>query len=71
MKMTTVDGSSNVEAIGYDEASKELHVTFRGGTTYSHDDVPHSLFLEFSESLSKGSFYAKEIRNKFKAAKLT
>ena len=31
--------SSNIESAGYDAGSHELHVTFKGGTTYLYEGV--------------------------------
>jgi hypothetical protein len=69
MKMTTVE-SSSVGAIGYDEATKALHVQFVNGTVYAYEDVPADLHRELMDSESKGKFFAQKIRNHFTGKKL-
>jgi KTSC domain len=59
--MTPVD-SSNIEAIGYDEASRELHVRFRTGRRYVYSEVPQETYDRFAQADSKGSFFNREIK---------
>ena len=54
--------SSQIKAIGYDAAAKELHVEFNTGALYSYADVSPSLWNEFDEAESKGSFFHKNIK---------
>jgi len=55
--------SSNVEQIGYDEASSELHVIFlRSPTLYVYLGVPRELFDQLLASESKGSFINRQIK---------
>jgi hypothetical protein len=44
--------SSNIEAVGYDASSQELHVRFLDGSTYVYYDVED---YKFTEMLSGGS----------------
>lgn len=46
--------SSNVEAMGYDEATKTARVRFKGGQTYRYTDVPKDLFEAVVGSQSVG-----------------
>ena len=66
--MVFVD-SSNIEAIGYDETSQELHVQFLSGSTYVYYDVPSELFDAFVAAPSKGSFLNREIKEVFRYAR--
>jgi len=59
--MILVD-SSNIEAVGYDESSSELHVRFRKGSTYCYRNVPPSIFEEFIAANSKGSYLNRIIK---------
>lgn len=68
--------SSNIKAIGYVDSSATMYVDFyRKGTDessrYSYDDVPQSVFLEFLNAPSKGQYFAKNIKGRFTAHKLT
>jgi len=44
--------SSNIEAVGYDASSQELHVRFLIGRTYVYSEVEE---FKFTEMLSGGS----------------
>jgi len=59
--------SSNLAAVGYDAAAKELHVQFKGkdGTvskTYIHANVTPDQHAEFMKAESAGSHYAAKFR---------
>lgn len=58
--------SSNILRIGYDHESQELFVTFRTGNMYKYAGVPHTKHQNFLSAKSKGHYFAKYIRNKFK-----
>lgn len=60
-EMTYVD-SSNIEAIGYDDDTLELHVRFLNGGYYIYHDVPRQTYDEFMAAPSKGSFLNREIK---------
>lgn len=67
-EMIYVD-SSNIESVGYDDASQELHVQFLGGGYYVYHQVPRHIFDEFINAPSKGSFLNREIRNVYQFTK--
>ena len=48
--------STAIEAIGYDPRRRELHVRFRETGTYVYSDVPETVYAEFLQSDSKGSY---------------
>lgn len=61
--LTPVD-SSQIEAVGYDDATKTLALKFKhGGSVYHYDNVPPELYADFSAAESKGSFFGKRIKN--------
>lgn len=60
--------SSNIQAIGYDSATKALHVRFGSGH-YVHEGVPPDLHAKLIAADSKGKFYHAHIKGKFKATK--
>lgn len=47
--------SSNVQAIGYDEATQVARVKFKGGATYRYAGVSKELFESIKKSDSIGS----------------
>jgi len=67
-EMIYVD-SSNIEAIGYDDDSQELHVRFLSGGSYTYHDVPRQIFDELMSAPSKGSFLNREVKNVYRFTK--
>lgn len=67
-EMTYVD-SSNIEAIGYDDATQELHVRFLSGATYIYKGVPRQIFDDLMQAPSKGSFLNREVKGVYQYAK--
>lgn len=59
VKMTPVESSSNVSAIGY--ADGVLLVQFRGGETYRYENVPEEAYEALIVAPSKGSYLARFI----------
>lgn len=62
MKMHPVD-SSMINAIGYDQASRTLFITFGSGKTYEYADVPSEVFQDFLAADSKGQFFLAKIED--------
>jgi hypothetical protein len=60
-EMIYVD-SSNIEAVGYDAASSELHVQFLKSGLYVYHDVPQHVFEELLSADSKGSYFNRNIK---------
>jgi hypothetical protein len=48
--------SSNLTHIGYDEASRELHVTYKSGKTYVWPDVDPDFHQRLMAAESHGKF---------------
>lgn len=59
----------SIQDVSYDAASQALTLKFERGT-YRFDAVPQDVFDAMSKSESKGSFYQKEIKGKYKATKV-
>lgn len=69
-EMQYVD-SSNIEAVGYDPETLELHVRFVGsGDTYAYFNVPDFAFSELMQSGSKGAFLNSQIKGTYDYSKL-
>jgi KTSC domain len=63
--------SSNIEAIGYDPSSLELHVRFlKSGATYVYYGVEEWVFQEFMRADSKGTYLNSNIKGRYQEAKL-
>ena len=63
--------SSIIKASTYNEASKELVITFTDGNDYLYYDVPPKRYKEFLEAESQGMYFYKHIRDKYSYKKLT
>jgi len=55
--------SSNVQAIGYDEANQVLYVRFNSNTLYSYQGVPIAEFYGLRDASSVGSYLNTNIKN--------
>lgn len=63
--------SSNIEAIGYDSATRELHVRFlKSGDTYVYYEVEEFVFEDFRRADSKGTFLNTNIKDRYTFGKL-
>lgn len=68
-EMQYVD-SSNIESIGYDSESQELHVRFlKSGETYVYYAVDEWVFNELMQSDSKGKYLNANIKPNYQAGK--
>lgn len=57
--------SSNVEQIGYDVGTSELHVIFKDGSHYAYLNVPEHIFGELKDATSVGSYLNREIKKTY------
>lgn len=67
-EMIYVD-SSNVEAIGYDDYTQQLHVQFVSSGLYIYSDVPRFVFEDLLNAPSKGSFINREVKGVYQFEK--
>ena len=69
-EMNFVD-SSNIEAIGYDAGTLELHVRFlKSGETYVYYAVEEWRYQDFMRADSKGLYLNANIKPLYQCAKL-
>jgi hypothetical protein len=54
--------SSNIDAVGYHDDSRTLHVRFTSGATYKYRDVDPTEHEALVAAKSVGSHFAKHIR---------
>jgi len=57
--------SSAISAIGYEEATGRMAVSFKQGKTYTFCRVPRSVFQAFLHAPSKGTYYDQHIRDRY------
>ena len=58
--------STNISAIGWDAVTSKLHVRFTNKRHYSYAAVTKATFDAFLKATSKGAYFSKYIRGKFK-----
>lgn len=69
-EMIYVD-SSNIEAVGYDNKTMDLHVRFlKSGETYVYFSVEEWRFKELMQADSKGQYLHYNIKPYYQYAKL-
>jgi hypothetical protein len=56
--------SSSIRALDYHGGT--LYVTFHTGRTYPHPGVPYEIFLRLFHAESKGTYYNKNIRGRYR-----
>ena len=57
--------STAIEHISYNEAERELHVTFVGGATYTYYGVPKQVYTAFRAAPSKDEFVNAWIKDRY------
>jgi hypothetical protein len=62
--------SSDLSSVGYDPKSRILEIEFRSGGIYRYLDVPKEVFDGLLAAKSKGRFFAKEIRDRYRFERL-
>ena len=60
--------STAVEHISYDEATRELHVSYVGGGMYTYYGVPKQVYAAFRVAPSKGQFVNQFVKNRYDSA---
>ena len=69
MQMQQVN-SSNVAAVGYEEASQTLQVEFNNGSTYQYFDVPKAVFEGLTNAGSVGGYLNTHIKGSFRFSRV-
>jgi len=57
--------SSVISQIDYSAPTRELHVTFTSGRTYTYSGVPVEVYFQFCRAASKGEFFNALIRDRY------
>jgi hypothetical protein len=63
--------SSNLSAVGYDEAARILALEFRSGALFHFKNVPLGLWERMRDAPSPGSFFYHHVKGQFQAVKMT
>ena len=65
IEMIPIIGSSNVDSIGYDEATQILRVKFLKGGLYDYKNVLPMEFEQLKNAPSVGSYLARNIKGNY------
>ncbi|QIP01450.1 KTSC domain-containing protein [Bradyrhizobium symbiodeficiens] len=57
--------SSVIRFFRYAPETRELKVTFVSGRLYVYEDVPAEVAVAFREARSKGTYFNREIRDRY------
>ena len=55
--------SSQIDAIGYDPATNKMHIRFKGGSTYSYDNVTAKQHQDLRDATSVGKHFGKHFKS--------
>ena len=55
--------SKDILSVGYDERIRTLEIEFRSGGIYEYTRVPKDVYEELMKANSKGTYFAKAIKN--------
>lgn len=58
--------SSVIREHYYDREALRLEITFVSGKVYVYEQVPLSLYLAFSAAFSKGAFFNRFIKDRYR-----
>jgi hypothetical protein len=64
MEMIQVS-SSAICAIGYDQSTRQMRITFEQGDSYNFCGVPLHVYEALMRSSSKGTYYNDHIRDRY------
>ena len=62
--------STAIRRLSYDEVTRSLFVTFIDGDLYAYFDVPPKVYDDFRTARSKGGFFARRVRDRYRYEKL-
>ena len=65
----TLNDSSWIEAVSYDNWNETLAVETKSGDIYTYSNVPGSVAESMDDADSKGSFHNSEIRGQYDCVK--
>ncbi len=62
--------STNLASVGYDDSTRTLEVEFQNGGVYQYFQVPRSVFEGLVGASSKGEYFHRFIRSRFRFEKV-
>ncbi len=62
--------SSNLESVGYDSKDEILEIKFHNGGIYQYSNVPFEKYELLMNASSKGSYFARFIKDRYRYRKI-
>lgn len=62
--------STAIRAIHYNAEREQLQITFTSGRAYVYLNVPEGVYAAFTSATSKGAFFNRFIRDRFRHREL-
>lgn len=62
--------SSNLKSVGYDPTVQVLEIEFHDGSVYQYTGVPQTIHSELMRASSHGSYFHKNVREKYPYRKI-
>lgn len=62
--------SSRIEAVGYDERLKLLHIQFVNGSLYEYYNVPKNIYVGLITASSAGEYFHEYVRGVYQFSKI-
>lgn len=62
--------SSQIESVGFDEATHTLYIQFKSGGKYSYAGVSADTFQSFLHAESLGKYFGAEIKGRYQFTKI-
>jgi hypothetical protein len=62
--------STAIRTLSYDDETATLFVTFIDGDVYAYFEVPAQVHADFRAARSKGGFFARRVRSKYRYQKV-
>jgi KTSC domain-containing protein len=62
--------SSTLSEVGYDPVNGLLEIKFRSTAIYQYSNVPPHVFEGLLQASSKGSYFNRRIRNRYKTRRV-
>lgn len=62
--------SSNIRSVGYDSESRILEIEFHSGGIYHYANVPEAIYRGLMQASSKGSYFHRNIRDRYSTTRI-
>ena len=70
METLQTPGSTSIQSVDYDLTSLQMRITFKSGERYVYYNVPPSIYKGFDAAPSKGKYFQRRVRNRFRFRKI-